>query len=600
MDTRNNRISQRVQLLRGVMEKKGFHAVIITSMDPHLGEYTPERWHSRTWISGFTGSAGTVVVTPQKAGLWTDSRYFLQASQELKGSGIDLYKEGVPGTLSIEEFLQQEVQASGIVAVDGECFTAEQARSMQGALENYGIRLETSYDLIEEIWQDRPIAPRGELFVHPEEFAGESTKERIRRIVEQLHKKGANATLMVMLDELCWALNLRGSDVDYNPVGLGFGYISDDRSAFFSYAEKITPEVRTSLTEAGVEVYEYNQFYSFLSSLEGGKRVWVDPNRISARAASALPQSCKIIEAPSVITLMKSYKNAAEIEGVRRAMLRDGVALTKFFMWLEKRLQEKEPINEYEVGEELTRFRAQQERYVSDSFATICGYKDHGAIVHYRATPQGAHVIEPKGMLLLDSGGQYLDGTTDITRTISLGNPSAQQKTDYTLVLKGHIAIATAQFPEGTRGNQLDILARKALWDKGLSYGHGTGHGVGVFMNVHEGPQNIRTDNNPTPMALNTLTSNEPGLYRSGEYGIRIENLILTIPKETTEFGAFYGFETLTLCYLDNDLVDVTLLTSNELDWYNAYQESVYQKLSSLLSQEEKEWLRAKTAPLSL
>ena len=582
------------------MRAKNIQAYLVVSNDGHLGEYTPQHWKSRAWISGFNGSAGSVVVTLDKAGLWTDSRYFLQAGDQLEGSTIELYKEGVSGVPTIEEFLTSELPEDAVVGCDGTCVSQAEVERMERALSAFGLSINSDYDLIDGIWADRPAIPKNEFRPQPVEYSGEETKARTQRILEHLKKKGANATVLATLDELAWAFNIRNCDVECNPVGVGFGFIGEKESVLFTFAEKVNAVLQSELQAQGVRVMGYQEIFGYLSALPASVTVYVDKSRISSAVYNALAPHCRQIEGVSVVTMLKSYKNEAELAGVHRSMHRDGVALTRFFMWLEAALKRGETPTEVEIDRILAEHRAQSDMYIGDSFDTICGYQDHGAIVHYRATPESAYTLRNEGVLLLDSGAQYKDGTTDITRTIALGEaePQADLKVDYTLVLKGHIAIATAQFPEGTRGNQLDILARKALWDRALSYGHGTGHGVGIALNVHEGPQNIRTDNNPTPMAVGTFTSNEPGLYRAGKWGIRIENLIVTKENCRSEFGTFLGFETVTLCYLDNRLVEKSLLTAEEIAWYNAYQEKVYQEISPLLSEEEAAWLREKTQKL--
>ena len=582
------------------MRSKNIQAYLVVSNDGHLGEYTPQHWKSRAWISGFNGSAGSVVVTLDKAGLWTDSRYFLQAGDQLEGSTIELYKEGVSGVPTIEEFLTSELPEGAVVGCDGTCVSQAEVERMERALSAFGLTINSDYDLIDGIWADRPAIPKNEFRPQPVEYSGEETKARTQRILDHLKKKGANATVLTTLDELAWAFNIRNCDVECNPVGVGFGFIGEKESVLFTFAEKVNATLQSKLQAQGVRVMGYQEIFGYLSALPASVTVYVDKSRISSAVYNALAPHCRQIEGVSVVTMLKSYKNETELAGVHRSMHRDGVALTRFFMWLEAALKRGETPTEVEIDRILAEHRAQSDMYIGDSFDTICGYQDHGAIVHYRATPESAYTLRNEGVLLLDSGAQYKDGTTDITRTIALGEaePQADLKVDYTLVLKGHIAIATAQFPEGTRGNQLDILARKALWDRALSYGHGTGHGVGIALNVHEGPQNIRTDNNPTPMAVGTFTSNEPGLYRAGKWGIRIENLIVTKENCRSEFGTFLGFETVTLCYLDNRLVEKSLLTAEEIAWYNAYQEKVYHEISPLLTPEEAAWLREKTQKL--
>lgn len=592
-------VKNRLQALREAMSTKGIDAYIIPSSDQHLSEYTPECWKAREWISGFDGSAGTVVVTQKEAGLWTDSRYFLQAAQQLQGTGIELRKMGIPGVPTIEEYLRK---CEGVkrVGFSGLSMSLTEARGYQKALAVAGVELVTEHDLVAEVRSDAPEIPKNHFFIQPLEYAGESTLEKVKKVRERLADAEANTQIITMLDEIAWLFNIRSNDVAYNPVGIAYGLVTDDLLYLYTFKEKLTEEVREHLGKNGVVTRPYGEIYNDIAELGSDAVVLVDPARTTYALAKAIPPHATQVEQLSPITLLKAVKNDAEYQGYRTVMRRDGVALTRFFRWLETALAEGERPTEYFVGEKLASFRAQDPKYVSDSFGTIAGYRGHGAIVHYSATPESSYELQPMGLFLLDSGGQYYDGTTDITRTISLdGNPTDRERCDYTRVLKGHIQLAMAIFPEGTCGVHLDILARKALWEAGQNYGHGTGHGVGHFLNVHEGPQNIRTDLNPTPLHLGMVTSNEPGIYIADQYGIRIENLIRTVLHSETDFGRFFAFETLTLCYLDNTLVEVPLLTDAELKWYNEYQERVYQEISPLLNDDEASWLREKTLPLS-
>ena len=591
-------IIERLALLRKEMKAAGLSAYIIPSSDAHLSEYTPDRFKSRAWISGFNGSAGTVVVTLDKAGLWTDSRYFLQAGEQLKDSSIELFKMGVPGVPTIEGFLAAELPAGAVVGADGACLSFAEADDTERKLAVYGIEYRLTQDLIERVWADRPALPDQPLFLHPEEYSGASAKERIEAVRGKLRAQGANATIITMIDELAWVFNVRGNDVSFNPVAVGFGYIGEKEAVIFVDPAKVPEEVRSYLTANGVTLKGYTELDSFIAALPAEVRLLVDTKRITYHIYSLIPAYCRKIEGVSALTQLKAIKNETEIACLRKVMARDGASLTRFFKWLEEALGRGETYTEYELGIRLNEFRAKDDKFYGDSFGTICGYLGNGAIVHYSAQKDTAATVRPEGVLLLDSGGQYLDGTTDITRTVALSAPSEELRTDYTLVLKGHIQLALVQYLEGTRGSQLDILARHALWQQGLNYGHGTGHGVGFFLNVHEGPQNIRMEVNPTPLELGMITSNEPGLYRSGKYGIRIENLVITELREETEFGRFFGFETVTLCYLDNQLVRKDLLTAEEIAWYDAYQERVYQTIAPLLSSDEAAWLRSKTLPL--
>ena len=591
-------IIKRLALLRKEMKAAGLSAYIIPSSDAHLSEYTPDRFKSRAWISGFNGSAGTVVVTLDKAGLWTDSRYFLQAGEQLKDSSIELFKVGVPGVPSIEGFLASELPAGAVVGADGACLSFAEADDTERKLAVYGIEYRLTQDLIERVWADRPALPDHPLFLHPEEYSGASAKERIEAVRGKLRAQGANATIITMIDELAWVFNVRGNDVSFNPVAVGFGYIGEKEAVIFVDPAKVPEEVRSYLMGNGVTLKGYTELDGFIAALPAEVRLLVDTKRITYHIYSLIPAHCRKIEGVSALTQLKAIKNGTEIACLRKVMARDGASLTRFFKWLEEALGHGETYTEYELGIRLNEFRAKDDKFYGDSFGTICGYLGNGAIVHYSAQKDTAATVRPEGVLLLDSGGQYVDGTTDITRTVALSAPSEELRTDYTLVLKGHIQLALVQYLEGTRGSQLDILARHALWQQGLNYGHGTGHGVGFFLNVHEGPQNIRMEVNPTPLELGMITSNEPGLYRSGKYGIRIENLVITELREETEFGRFFGFETVTLCYLDNQLVRKDLLTAEEIAWYDAYQERVYKTIAPLLSSDEAAWLRSKTLPL--
>lgn len=588
-------IKERISALRKEMKNNGISAYIIVSGDAHLSEYTPERWQSRSWISGFNGSAGSIVVTLDRAGLWTDSRYFLQAAEQLEGSSIELFKQGIAGVDSIESFLCKELKSGDIVAVDGDTISHEELERIRINLSVYGIKMALDIDLIDKIWENRPSIPNKKVFLHKEEYSGESAASRIERTKKELAKYGANTSIITMIDEVAWLMNLRGYDVDYNPVAVSYAIVSPKETVLFILKEKLNKEVTTYLNKNGIKVKDYFEIKDYIKSLDKSSKVLVDAKRITENLYRSIAEDITKVNGVSVITSLKSEKNEVEASRLREVMRRDGVALTKFFKFLEESLARGKTFTEYEIDEILRSFRAKDPNYYGDSFATICGYNAHGAIVHYRASKESSFTIENKGVLLLDSGGQYYDGTTDITRTIALDEPSDKLKKDYTLVLKGHIGIATAIYLEGTRGSQLDILARKALWDNLMNYGHGTGHGVGYFLNVHEGPQNIRMEVNPTELKIGMITSNEPGLYRTGEYGIRIENLVLTKDFQTTEFGRFFNFETLTLCYLDNNLVEKTLLDEKEITWYNEYQERVYRELSPLLSEEEAIWLRNKT-----
>ncbi|MFV0536141.1 MAG: aminopeptidase P family protein [Dysgonomonas sp.] len=585
-------IEKRITALRGFMEEKGLHAFIIPSTDSHLSEYPALHWASREWISGFTGSAGTVVVTRKKAGLWTDSRYFLQAANELDENVISLFKDGLPTTPSIEEWLTAELNKGENVGIDGSVYAAKDAISLTHKLTMKGLHLISDYDPFSSIWHDRPAIPTNPIFVLPETYAGEATNKKISRICDAVEKVGAESLLVASLDTIAWIFNIRGNDVKCNPVAVSYAYISKKETVLFIDPKKLTAETTEYLKSEGVTIAEYGKILDYVSKVKTS--VCLDGNKVTFKLYNTISQGLRIVDMPSPADLMKSIKNKTEIEGFRKAMEKDGVALVRFFIWLEKAVPKGE-VEEITIPAKLVEYRGQQQNFVGESFDTISGYGPNGAIVHYHVSDESSLPVKAEGLLLIDSGAQYFDGTTDITRTVSVGPLTEQMKKDYTMVLKGHIDIATAIYPQGTRGSQLDILARKALWDNGLNYLHGTGHGIGHFLNVHEGPQNIRMNENPTTLQIGMVTSNEPGLYRAGQYGIRIENLVLTQHEVTSEFGDFYSFETLTLCPIDTTPIIKEMLTDKELAWFNEYHKLVYDRLSPLLEPEEKEWLKQKT-----
>lgn len=585
-------INKRLAALREFMGEKGLHAFIIPSTDSHLSEYPASHWASREWISGFTGSAGTVVVTREKAGLWTDSRYFLQGAKELEGADIELFKEGLPSTPSIEEWLTTELGKGEYVGIDGTVYAAKEAMNLTHKLNMKGLHLISDYDPFSKIWNDRPEIPTNTIFVLPEKYAGEAAHKKIARICDAVEKNGAESLLVASLDTIAWIFNIRGNDVKCNPVAVSYAYVSKEETVLFINPKKLTSEISDYLKAEGVTIAEYDKVFDYVSKLK--TPVCLDANKVTFKLYNTIPDGCRIIDMPSPADLMKSIKNDTEVQGIRNAMERDGVALVHFFMWLEKAVPGGN-VTEIMIPEKLVEYRSQQKNFVGESFDTISGYGPNGAIVHYHVSNESSLPVKPEGLLLVDSGAQYFDGTTDITRTLAVGPLTDQMKKDYTMVLKGHINLATAIYPQGTRGSQLDILARKALWDEGLNYLHGTGHGIGHFLNVHEGPQNIRMNENPTTLQPGMVTSNEPGLYRAGQYGIRIENLIRTKHEMTTEFGDFYSFETLTLCPIDTTPIVKEMLTEREIIWLNEYHKFVYDRLSPLLTEDEKQWLKEKT-----
>lgn len=591
-------ISERIASLREAMKEKNIDAYIIPSSDPHLSEYPADRWKSREWISGFDGSAGTVVVTAGKAGLWTDSRYFLQAAAQLEGSGIDLYKMALPETPTIENFLLHELQSGQTIGMDGQTYSVADTAKLEKALGRKEIKLETSYDLIDEIWKDRPAIPGNPLFEMPVELSGKSIQEKLDEINNRLRKEGADCLILAALDEVAWTFNIRGTDVAYNPVVISYAFVSEDESVLFIDPRKITAEVADNLKKEGIKLADYTMIQKYLSRLPEISHVFIDPAKTNISLYNALPKGCTIVEGITPANHLKSVKNETEIKGFRNAVVKDGIALTRFYIWLEQQLAAGNKVTEISASEKLTALRAEQPQYIMDSFGTICGYGPHGAIVHYSATPETDAELHPEGLLLIDSGAQYLDGTTDITRTIALGEPTEQMMKDFTRVLKGTISLAKCKFPAGARGSQIDILARKALWDAGINYLHGTGHGIGHCLNVHEGPQSIRMEENPVTLKPGMVISDEPAMYRSGEYGIRTENIIVVRDDSETEFGKFYGFDTLTLCYIDTRLIIVPMLSVRERAWINKYHQMVYELLSPHLNEDEKAWLKEKTTEI--
>ncbi len=590
-------IRQRLAQLREVMAARQISACIIPGTDPHASEYIAEHWKEREWISGFDGSAGTALVSTNDAALWTDSRYFLQGEEQLSGTGFRLMKQGLPETPEMLSFLATTLRSGDRVAINPQMCSADAYAAMEETLALHGLSL-VAADLISEVWtMDRPALPTKPIFVFDTKYAGRSTREKLVDLRREMQRAHAEMFLLSALDDIAWLCNIRGKDVDYNPVAIAFALVGQEDASLFIDPRKLSPETRSYLQQEGFRVDSYEGIYAALQAIPAGVSVLVDAAKLNRSLFEAIPAACPIRKAMSPVFKLKSRKNAVELEGIRRSMIKDGVALTRFFMWLEAELPSGK-LTELSVSERLRYFRSLQENFVGESFATIAGYAAHGAIVHYRATPDSDAVLRSENLLLLDSGAQFLDGTTDITRTVALGKPNAQQKSDYSKVLKGHIALATAIFPEAIRGSQLDILARKALWDDCMNYGHGTGHGVGHFLCVHEGPQNIRMDENPTVLETGMIISNEPGLYRSGAYGIRIENLVHVIPAGETEFGRFLQFETLTLFPIDKELIDTELLSDSEKDWLDAYHRRVYESLSPQLNPEERAWLEAKCSPL--
>lgn len=586
----NSTINNRIAALRAHIAQEQIQAFIIPSTDPHLSEYVAPHWQSREWISGFTGSAGTVVVTAKDAGLWTDSRYFLQAARQLEGTCITLYKEMLPETPNIPEFLSAHLQEGDCVGIDGKMFSAEEVEHLQKELKKSGIRIKSIVDPMQLLWTDRPAMPLAPAFVYDTKYAGMSFTEKLPAVRQAMEAAGADSLLLSALDEIAWLLNIRGNDVHCNPVVVSYLLIEKDKVNYFVQPQKVTPELAEYFSANGISVHPYEEIGDYLNSFNAHS-ILMNPAKTNYAIYSAIRPGCLIINGASPVALLKAIRNKQEIAGIHAAMQRDGVALVKFLKWLDEAVPAGKE-TEISVDKKLHTFRAAQPLYMGESFDTIAGYKEHGAIVHYEATPETDVTLKPEGFLLLDSGAQYLDGTTDITRTIALGPLTEEEKTDYTLILKGHIALAMAVFPEGTRGAQLDVLARMPIWKKRMNYLHGTGHGVGHFLNVHEGPQSIRMNENPVALQPGMVTSNEPGVYKAGSHGIRTENLVLTVPAGEGMFGKYLKFETLTLCPICRKGIIKELLTAEEIGWLNDYHRTVYEKLSPDLNNDEREWLK--------
>ncbi len=582
--------------LRKVMKEKGIDAVVITGTDPHQSELPAHHWRGREWLTGFesgNGTNGTAVVLADQAYCWTDSRYFIQAEEQLKDTGFEMMKEDGPDAVDLIDWLTGHTKAGQTVGIDGMTFSISLAQRLEQQLADNGVKLDDNFPQFDYIYPDRPERPKNKLFIHDEEIVGESVDSKISRILTEVKAELANAVLLSALDDIAWATNLRtAGDINYSPIFVGFLYLADDRRILFVDAEKLTDEVKAHLQKYHIEVKGYEDVLTFVASLPKETRLLLDPEKTARGIYDRV--GCTPVFGGSRLAKLKSVKNPTMLSNLATAMEKDGVALTRFFMMIEKEYPEGK-LTEVELGKRLRALRLADPACVDESFAAIVGWNAHGAIVHYEATEETDVAIEGDGLLLVDSGGQYTYGTTDITRTIALGTPTEEQKYDFTLVLKGHIALGTAIFPEGTTGHQLDVLARQYLWHEGKAYYHGTGHGVGFFINCHEGPQNIRLNQNPTPLEPGMITSNEPGLYLEGRYGIRLENLIVTTKAMNTEFGQFLRFDTMTLFPFDTRLLQTDIMTDAEIEWLNAYHAEVRRRLTPLLTAEEAEWLRAKT-----
>ncbi len=584
-----NRIKERIANLRSLLEHEKLDAYYISGTDPHMSEYLPDRWKTREFITGFTGSYGEVVVTASEVLLWTDTRYFIQAETQLKGTGISMKKLRVPGAVPFDEWLLKNLKPGSRVGVNPDCLPWLTYINLMQKLEGAGMEIILCDDLLNILWKDRSPVPGERIFELELQYTGMSRRNKFAKITKELADADADCQILCALDDLAWTFNLRGNDICYTPVFIGFGITGNDRNILFANSEKIPPELRDKLKKEGIELYPYDYLKSFLKHLTG-KKIYIDPTTTNTAVVHILRQHNEIREGPSIPAGLKAIKNETEAQGFRTAMRKDGVALMKFLFWLKNTIG-KIPLSEYDVGRKLAVFRSEEEGFRGESFPPIVGYEGHGAIVHLSVGKEDANLLKPEGLLLFDSGGHYWEGTTDITRTVALGPVSKKQKRDFTLALKGVIALTEAVFPEGTKGYQLDILARKALWENGLDYGHGTGHGVGHYLMVHEGPFSIRKEYNPHPVKPGMVLSNEPGIYREGEYGIRTENMMICVPNQETAFGKFFGFETLSVCPIDVTLTDPEVLTPQEKQWINSYHIKVRDILHPFLDGELNDFL---------
>lgn len=603
-------IAQRIDALREELRRENLFAFIFPSTDPHQSEYTADHWKGREWISGFNGSAGTAVVTLHSAALWTDSRYFIAAAQQLEGTEFQLMRERIDGTPTIAEWLGQECGPGAEVALDGMCSSASAVKELIDELRKQGgITLRTNFDVLQRIWTDRPAIPTAPIVPQPLEYAGEDVASKLMRIRQALRQVHADGMLMASLDDIAWTLNLRGSDVHCNPVFVSYLLISTRSATLFVDEAKLTPAARQHLQQYGIATASYDAVKDGLRHYPD-YNILADPDEVSDTLMHAIKsgkngqlsplnsQFLNLISHPSPVPAMKAVKTEAEQQGFRQAMIRDGVALVRFLRWLKPAIAAGGQ-TEMSIDRKLTALRAEQPLYQSSSFDTIAAYQAHGAIVHYEATPDTDAPLRPEGLLLLDSGAQYIDGTTDITRTIALGPVTDRQRHIYTLVLKGHIQLQLLRFPDGASGTQLDAIARSPLWHEGLNFLHGTGHGVGAYLNVHEGPHQIRMEYRPAPLHAGMTVTDEPGIYIEGQFGVRIENVLLTQPWRETDFGRFLQFETLTLCPIDTAPLDISLLTPEELRWLNDYHQLVYDRLAPHLDAPDRDWLCSATAPIA-
>lgn len=580
----------KLKKLRDVMKKYNINYYIIPSADPHQSEYVAEYYRGRAEVSGFTGSAGTLLVGEKEAKLWTDGRYFIQAAEQLQGTGIDLMKMATPGYDTINQWIEKNIKENETLGFDGSCYSTNQYKELLKIAKKNNFNINMDKDLLEEIWNDRPSLPEDKIFVHDEKYCGKSVKEKLNEVRKYMKKNEVQNYLLTSLDDIAWLFNIRGNDILFNPVALSYAIITENEAKFYIKKTKVNDEVQSALKEQEVDIYEYNEIEEHVKKFNGN--TLIDPVKVNAKLYSLL--SCTIIEKLNITTNLKAIKNEIEIANFENAHIKDGVAMVKFIKYLKDNIG-KEKITEISASKKLSELRSQGELAKGDSFGTIAGYKEHAAMMHYSATPESDYELKPQGLFLVDSGGQYLDGTTDITRTFVLGKITEEEKRDFTLVLKGHINLAKAKFLKGSTGCNLDVLARGPLWQYGLDYKCGTGHGIGFFLNVHEGPQGIRPNGNTVPLEPGMMLTNEPGVYKEGKFGIRTENVMVVVKDEINDCGEFYKFDTISYCPIDLNGVKVELLNDDEKEWLNNYHKKVYDKLSPYLNEEEKELLKIET-----
>ena len=588
---------EKLSALRNLMSKQNIDAYIIPMTDAHLSEYVASHWRAIKWLSGFSGSTGTIVVTQNFAGLWTDSRYFIQAENQLKDSGIELVKLIIPHTPEYINWLNKELPINSKVAFDAKVFAVGLVKKMEAIFSRKLISINCKFDFINDIWKDRPAIPTNKIFIHDIKYAGKSSSEKVAEVNIKMKEQTIDYHLISSLDDIAWLFNIRGNDIDYNPLAISYALIYRNTATLYINSEKLTNKVKKKLTDDSITIKSYTDIYDDLKSIESEKTLFTQLSKTNYALYNSIPLKCNIVDDINLTSVLKAKKNATETEHIRKTMVKDGVAMVKFLYWIEKNVG-KEKITEISAAEKLKSFREEQEGFVGESFGTISGYKANGAMPHYSATKETDAELKREGLYLVDSGGQYYGGTTDITRTVTLGKLNDEEKRDFTLALKGTIDLAKAIFPYGTKGVQLDTIAREALWNNNMNFGHGTGHGVGFFLNVHEGPQAISpnaANDKSNVLEIGMLTSDEPAFYRKNKHGIRIENLILVVENQENEFGKFLKFETVTMCPIDTKPIDVNLLTKEEKKWLNNYHKEVYNNITPFLDAEHKEWLEEKT-----